>query len=493
MLMPLRRAAPASISRRLGRINMIASGTALLVAGAALSVYDFVTSRDALLENQSVEARIVGSNTITALTFDDPGAAERTLGALRAEPRVEGAALYRPDGRLFASYVRAPARGAAVAPLALPAEAAGQGEWSRFDALRTLHVVRPVLLDGTPIGLVYIRSDLKEITDRLLGYGVILGTVLLVALVASQLASRVSRRAIAEPLTELAGLARKFSGDHDYSVRARETGSGELFTLTAAFNDMLDQIQERDRSLQESRDQLEQRVRERTAALDASNQELEAFCYSVSHDLRSPLRAIDGFSQALLEDMEGRLDADAVGHLSRIRAATQRMASLIDDLLSLSRITRTDLAVKRVDLSAMARAVCEELAAAQPGRTVTATIEDGLTAVADPGLMRQVLENLLGNAWKFTSKQAEPRIEFASAAGEDGRVYVVRDNGAGFDPKYADRLFGVFQRLHAMTDFPGTGVGLAIVERIVKRHGGRVWAEAEVNRGAAFFFTLGRA
>jgi signal transduction histidine kinase len=377
-----------------------------------------------------------------------------------------------------------------VAPLTLPSEAAREAEWSRFDGLHTMHVVRPVILDGAPIGLVYIRSSLKEVTDRLFGYGFIVASVLFVALVASQLVSRVLRRAIAVPLTELAALARKFSADRDYSVRAQEVGSGELQTLTLAFNDMLDQIQARDRSLQESRDQLEERVRERTAALDASNQELEAFCYSVSHDLRSPLRSIDGFSQALLEDMEGRLDANAAGHLARIRAATQRMASLIDDLLSLSRITRTDLAVRRVDLTAMARAVCDELAAAQPGRSVTVVVEDGLEAQADPRLMRQVLENLIGNAWKFTSKQAGARVEIGARAGEPGPVYFVRDNGAGFDPAYAERLFGVFQRLHAMTDFPGTGVGLAIVERIVKRHGGRVWAEAAVGTGATFYFTL---
>ncbi|HET9270295.1 MAG TPA: ATP-binding protein, partial [Vicinamibacterales bacterium] len=268
------------------------------------------------------------------------------------------------------------------------------------------------------------------------------------------------------------------------------TGSGELSMLTSAFNEMLEQLQARERSLQEIRDQLEQRVRERTAALDASNQELEAFCYSVSHDLRSPLRAIDGFSQALLEDMEGTMDANAAGHLARIRAATQRMAALIDDLLSLSRITRTDLVVKPVDLSAMARAVCDELAAAQPDRTVLVVVEDGLHAMGDARLLRQVLENLLGNAWKFTAKQAAPSVEFRGRTGADGPVFLVKDNGAGFDPVYADRLFGVFQRLHATTDFPGTGVGLAIVDRIVKRHGGRIWAESAVGKGATFYFTL---
>jgi signal transduction histidine kinase len=486
MLMPLRPVSTLSIARRLARLNMITSGMALLLAGVALSVYDFVSFRTTLLENRSVEARIVGSNTITALTFDDPSAAERTLGALRAEASVEGAALYRPDGGLFASYLR----DASVAPLVLPAEAAREREWSEFDGLRTMHTVRPVMLDGAPIGLVYIRSDMKEVRDRLLGYGVILVTVLFVALVAAQLVSRVSRRAIAVPLTELAALARKFSAQKDYSVRAHVADSGELRILTEAFNEMLEEIEERDRSLQESRDQLEQRVKERTAALDASNQELEAFCYSVSHDLRSPLRSIDGFSQALLEDMEGRLDAESVGHLARIRAASQRMAALIDDLLSLSRITRTDLTTKHIDLTRMARAICEELAVSQPERVVEVVVADGLEAQGDPRLIRQVFDNLIGNAWKFTSRQALARIEVGRQAGENGPIFFVRDNGAGFDPQYADRLFGVFERLHAMTDFPGTGVGLAIVERIVKRHGGRVWADAAVGQGATFYFTL---
>jgi signal transduction histidine kinase len=475
-----------SIAQRLGRINMVASGIALLVAGVALGVYDFITFRQSILEKQSLEAQIVGANTVTALTFDDVAAAERTLGALRAEPRVEGAAVYRPDGQLFAAYLRSDVTGTLV----LPRDSRRDAEWSRFDRLETLHLVRPVVLDRKPIGFVYIRSDLNDAVDRLVGYGLIVAAVLLVALAASQLVSRMSRRAIAEPITELAALATKFSAEHDYSVRAHPTGSGELLLLIGAFNEMLGQIQARDRSLQESRDLLEQRVRERTAALDASNQELEAFCYSVSHDLRSPLRAIDGFSQALLEDLEGKLDENATEHLMRIRAATQRMGMLIDDLLSLSRITRNDFVRKRVDLSALARGVCEDLCAAQPDRRVSCHIQDGLEAVADPRLIRQVLENLLGNAWKFTSKQADARIEFGRVPTAGGTAFVVRDNGAGFDPAYAGRLFGVFQRLHSMTEFPGTGVGLAIVERIIKRHGGRVWAEAAVGSGASFFFTL---
>jgi light-regulated signal transduction histidine kinase (bacteriophytochrome) len=289
---------------------------------------------------------------------------------------------------------------------------------------------------------------------------------------------------------ELAALATRLSADRDYSMRATTTGQGELAVLISAFNEMLTQIQDRDRSLQDSHDLLEQRVQQRTEALDASNRELEAFCYSVSHDLRAPLRSIDGFSQALLEDLEGTLDEGSARHLERIRAAAQRMGTLIDDLLNLSRITRTGLTPHAVDLSALARAVVDDHAEAQSGRAVDIVIADGLQATGDPRLLRQVLENLIGNAWKFTSKQPEARVEFGALNKEGETIYFVKDNGAGFDPAYAERLFGVFQRLHSVAEFPGTGVGLAIVDRVVRRHGGRVWAEAMVGRGATFYFTL---
>ena len=225
------------------------------------------------------------------------------------------------------------------------------------------------------------------------------------------------------------------------------------------------------------------------AQLEGANKELEAFSYSVSHDLRAPLRSIDGFSQALLEDYAERLDGDGRGHLQRVCAATQRMGQLIDDMLNLSRVTRVEMRRERVDLSTMARAVAADLRQAQPDRSVELAVADGLAVEADARLMRVVLENLLGNAWKFTSKRADARVELGSSGSNGSTVFFVRDNGAGFDMAYAGKLFGAFQRLHGMTEFAGTGVGLATVQRIVRRHGGRVWAEGEVGRGATVYFT----
>ncbi|MBE8967617.1 hypothetical protein IQ277_15555 [Nostocales cyanobacterium LEGE 12452] len=236
--------------------------------------------------------------------------------------------------------------------------------------------------------------------------------------------------------------------------------------------------------------QLEQRVAERTAQLEATNKEMEAFSYSVSHDLRAPLRSIDGFSQALLEDYAEKLDALGQNYLQRVRAATQRMAQLIDDLLNLSRLTRSEMRYEKVDLSALVEAIATDLHKTQPERQVEFIITPGLVANGDTHLLRIVLENLLGNAWKFTGKHQKARIEFGLLQQNDTSMYFVRDDGTGFDMAYIDKLFGAFQRLHAMTEFEGTGIGLATVQRIIHRHGGRVWAESAVEQGATFYFTL---
>ncbi len=235
---------------------------------------------------------------------------------------------------------------------------------------------------------------------------------------------------------------------------------------------------------------LEDQVRERTAELVAANSELEAFAYSVSHDLRAPLRSIDGFSQALLEDCEDKLDMQGKDYLIRIRAATKRMADLIEDLLQLSRLTRTEMNIEKINLTRIARSVIDELQKSHPQRHVEIKIGDGLEDTADSRLMRITLENLLGNAWKFTEKQVKAVIEFGCTEEGGKKVYFIRDNGVGFDMAYVDKLFAPFQRLHNEEEFPGTGIGLALVRRIIHRHGGKVWTEGQTDKGATFYFSL---
>jgi PAS domain S-box-containing protein len=238
------------------------------------------------------------------------------------------------------------------------------------------------------------------------------------------------------------------------------------------------------------RKQAEVALQKAKLELEATNKELEAFSYSVSHDLRAPLRSIDGFSQALLEDYADQLPVDGQNHLKRVRAATQRMAELIDDLLNLSKITRASMKLVSVDLSQFAQRSATELQRTEPGRRVNFKITPNLKARGDSSLLQAVLENLLNNAWKYSSKQEQAEIELGSKHENDETIFFIRDNGAGFDMAYANKLFGAFQRLHAATEFPGTGIGLATVQRIIHRHGGRIWAEGAVDQGATFFFTL---
>ena len=235
---------------------------------------------------------------------------------------------------------------------------------------------------------------------------------------------------------------------------------------------------------------LEEQLQHRNIELAAVNDELEAFSYSVSHDLRAPLRSIDGFSQALLEDYADKLDEQGKDYLGRARAASQRMGILIDDLLNLSRVTRTEIRRESVDLSALAQLVGSELQQQDPDRQVTFEVAEGAVAVGDPHLLRTVLDNLIGNAWKFTGKHPQARLEFGITEDNGQRAYFVRDDGAGFDMAHANKLFRAFQRLHEVTEFEGTGIGLATVQRIINRHGGRVWAESAIGEGATFYFTL---
>lgn len=264
---------------------------------------------------------------------------------------------------------------------------------------------------------------------------------------------------------------------------------GQLIGAVVTFVDITARKQA-EAEVRRYRDELEQRVEARTVELRAANRELEAFSYSISHDLRAPLRAIDGFSRIVLEDHAAQLDAEARDHLVRVRSAVQRMGTLIDDLIELSRVGRMEMQRMDVDLSDIAREVLDQLRASEPGRLVELAIAPGLHGRGDERLVRLLLQNLFDNAWKYTRRTAQARIEFSADPGTPGG-YIVRDNGAGFDMQYAHKLFQPFQRLHRAEDFEGAGVGLATVARIVHRHGGQVWVEAEVGKGTTFHFTLG--
>jgi signal transduction histidine kinase len=480
------RFAAKSISARITWINLLVSGAALLLAVSAFFAYDQVTFRRGLIHALSAQAQIIASNSGSAILFNDPQSAENTLSALKSSPNIESAGVFTGDRNLFARYLRE--GGSAAVEIPTFSDGLHEAYWIRRSHLI---LVEPVLFQGRSIGFVYVRSDLNEIDKRLRRYAAIAIGVLALSLLAAWFASYLFKESVVTPIVSLAQVARAVSQDKNYSVRATPSHEGdEVALLVTAFNDMLAHIQARDRQLRQAQDELERRVDDRTRELVAANKELEAFSYSVSHDLRGPVDAINGFVYVMGREYSGELDERGNELVERMRSSGRRMMQLIDDLLNLSRVTSGVMRRGLVHLDEIVQGIAAELQRGAPERKVEFVIAQVEAAEGDARLLRLVLENLVRNAWKYTSHHATARIELGSMKKEGKLIYFVRDDGVGFDPRTADRLFQPFQRLHSAGDFPGNGVGLATVQRIIRRHGGEVWAESQVEKGATFFFYL---
>jgi signal transduction histidine kinase len=488
-----------SLSGRLTRMNLLVSGAVLLIAALAFFSFDQFSFRQTLIRNLDAEAQIIGDNTVSALTFNDQQSAAATLASLQRSPDIRAAVVTTPDGTIFARYGNSGLAGVAVHRLS--------ADENYHVWISGIHVVvaRRILFQGKTVGIVSIAATLAEIFQRARQYLAIACTILVFCMVAAAAISAISRRLIAQPIVELADTALLVSRDRDYSVRAAaQTDAGEIAVLVDAFNTMLTQIQERDAALNRARNELEIRVEERTAELQAANRELEAFSYTVAHDLRGPLDAISGIAYLLGGSGDQFADPEIQTMLGQLKTSTANMGLLIDDLLNFARASTTTAKSEPVDLSAMVREIAAELMRSDPARHVEFTIDDTPKVLADPGLMRIALDNLLRNAWKYTSHHPKACIEFGakvdvapgeipawvSSATQPRPVFFIRDDGAGFDPTRMDRLFQPFQRLHGKSDFPGTGIGLATVQRILARQGGAIWAEGAVEKGATFHFTL---
>jgi signal transduction histidine kinase len=489
----------SSIGRKLGWLSALSSGAALLGASLVLLFFQLQEVKSGQLLRSEAVAELLAFNCAAAVDFNDADAATAMLHSLRTRRGVVSAGIV-VNGRIFAVYTRSGA--ARLQSSELPNLAVGY-RYTDHD----LTVVRPITSSGRHLGTLFIRVDPHDADQTRRRFAIITGLVAIPALLIAILISQLLQRVISRPILNLASLAAVVSDRKDYSVRAPAVRSAaEIEQLVSTFNQMLTEIQRQHAEIEEARTTLEQRVAERTQELAsrteqleaqgwqlaAANRELESFSYSVSHDLRAPLRAIDGFSKVLLSQYSNRtLDQQGMHFLERVRAGTQKMAQLIDDMLSLAQVTRRPLERSDVDVTAVAGEVAGELARRNPDRVVRCVIEPGLRASADSHLLGIVFENLLGNAWKFTALRDEARIDVGqvSIAGEP--AFVVRDNGAGFNDAYAGKLFGPFQRLHDDSEFEGTGIGLATVKRIITRHGGRVSAEGTEGVGASFYFTLG--
>lgn len=481
----------------------------LLLAILSILLYDTTTFRLNFVDRIKSQADILSQSCASAVVFMDAHSASETLKSLSITRDVIAACVYNKEGSVFAQFQRE------GRPYMFPSAPA---QPSHAFNKRGLDVFRSIKFKNETVGLIHIRADLRESSSRTKRSMLISLIVLLVSLLSTGLLSLPLRKVILKPVLELRNAAEAASLDNDYSVRVKKYANDELGALADAFNQMITRVQLREKerdtaeeALISHRNHLEELVADRTATLEhlvetlegakkrlkqnqqeleITNKELEAFSYSVSHDLRAPLRAIDGFSMILLEDYSQQLDTEGQTHLNRIRAATQRMGRLIDDLLDLSRMNRRPLNKTTIVLLPIIEQIMKNLQDEQPNRPIELKIESLPPCQGDAHLLGVVWTNLLTNAVKFTSKKETAIIEIGSEIKENECVYFVKDNGAGFDMTYADKLFGVFQRLHTEIDFPGTGIGLATVQRIIHRHGGRIWAEGEIDQGATFFFTL---
>lgn len=463
------------IRRKLITIILLTSVVVMLLTLAAFFTHEFLTFRRATIQQLSTVGRVIAANSTAALAFDNQDDAREILAALQTEEHITAAALYDSREKLFAKY---PAN---LADASLPARTEEPGY--RYEHL-SLVGFQPVVQRDRNLGTLYLQLDTGAIMFQWFQNSVAIGAVVMsVALLVAYFLSQKLQKQISEPILSLAETATAISDRQDFSVRATKLGRDELGLLTDAFNQMLSQIQKLNQ-------ELEDRVAKRTAELETANKELEAFSYSVSHDLRAPLRTMDGFSQAVLEDYAEQLPEEGRRQLQTIRNGAQSMGVLIDDLLTFSRLSRLPLNAQSVNMASLANEALRELDGQRDGRNIDVRIGELPACQGDPALLKQVWVNLLSNAIKYTLKREKAVVEVGSQEEQGEQVYSIRDNGTGFDMQYAHKLFGVFQRLHRADEFEGTGVGLAIVQRIVHRHGGRIWTQASVGQGAEFYFTL---
>ena len=466
------------IRRKLMTMILGTSGVVLTLTCAAFLGYEFFTFRRAAVQQLSTLGEIIAANSTGAVAFDNQRDATEILSALNAERQIVAACLYDREGNLFARYP------ATAEPARFPPQPPPDG--FRF-AGGHLVVAKPVIqVKGSErFGTLYLESNMDAMYQRLRLYSVIALLVVAASSAVAYVLSRALQRQISRPILALASTAKAVSSRRDYSVRAAKLSNDELGLLTDTFNHMLAEIEQQNA-------ELERRVLDRTAELESANDELEAFCFSAAHDLRTPLRAIAGFTDLLRDHHAKGLSPDVVRYLGLIHAGADQMSQLINDLLSFSRLGRQAISRSDVDLNRLAREVFENLEAERRGRTIDFQLRRLPGVYGDPALLRVVLMNVLSNALKYTRPRPTARIEIGCTTldTETGPVFYVRDNGVGFDMRDAGKLFGVFQRLHHAHEFEGTGVGLATVRRIIERHGGRIWAQAVPDQGATFYFTV---
>jgi signal transduction histidine kinase len=469
------------IRRKLMRGIVLICGMVLLVTCVSFFGYELYVFRKSTKEKLSTIGKIIAANSTAALAFESHEDAKEILAVLRTEPNIVSAALYDQNGKLFSWYP------AGWNVRELPEK---PGAMQFRLSHNFLEGFQPVTQDKKQLGYLYLKSDLGGMYERFRVFGVVAASVIILSFLLAWLLSKLLQKSISNPILALAETAKMISEQRDYSVRAVKLGRDELGSLTDAFNNMLTQIEQQNLKLHEFNQNLELKVKERTIQLESVNKELEAFSYSISHDLRAPLRGIIGFTAILEEDYSSKLDEEARRITAVIKNNTLKMGHLIDDLLTFSRMGRQDIVKTTVHTDQMIEEVIREMVPEAKMGKISWVLHPVPDVKGDINALRQVWINLISNAVKYSGTREHPKIEIGSVRENGQTVFFVKDNGVGFDEKYKHKLFRVFQRLHSADEFEGTGVGLAIVEKITSKHGGRVWAEGTLNQGAGFYFTL---
>ena len=467
---------------------MISALLSVFILSSVFIVQRYHSFKLQITDEFSAIAQIIADRSNAAILFEDTRALTEILASLSLHPQVSLACTYNTDNDLLAEYGKKRRAGDGANTAYICPDSAGEAR-HYFDN-NYFYISEPIRVNGETSGYVFIQASTSKLTQEVL-------TTSLSALVLSSLViflafifARYIQRFITNPLLELQQATSNVSLDIEKMPEVQKHNNDEVGALVDAFNTMINTIAEQNKIILTHTDNLEQEVNERTKELAMANRELEAFSYSVSHDLKAPLRTIEGFSLALEEDYGHQLDSTAIHYLNRVRAGSAKMTQLISNLLQLSRVTRLELKKQNINLTNMAEKISSELLGDNAERQIEFNVQANLNATGDPVLVEILMDNLISNAWKYSQKVLNARVEIGSQEQMGNTVYFIRDNGAGFDMKYASQLFKPFNRLHSAEEFDGTGIGLATVSRIIERHHGKIWVNSAPNKGTTFYFTL---
>lgn len=462
-------------------IILIITSVVLFLTCTAYFVYEYITFRKTLVDQTAILGEMCAANSTAALAFRNVADAEEVLSTLKVDPNIVWAALFDEHDSLFATY----SKGSLI-------------ERNRIGTFKEGFYFSDAGLEGfvavtnndKRLGTLYMLSATDAIYARIRLYGMIAVGVITLSLLVAYFLSRTLQRNISNPILSLAATAKAISFDKNYAIRAVPFDNDEIGALTTAFNDMLSEIEKQNRQILSFSHDLEETVKRRTQELEMAYSEMEAFSYTVSHDLNAPLRKIETFIELYLTKPGTSIDEAGQKTLEKISQNAGKMRELISDLLSFSQLGKKELDRSEVKMKEMARQIFDDFAKSEEGRNIELNLCDIPDAYVDEVTITQVWVNLISNALKYSKNNEVTRIDICSQETSAATTYYIKDNGVGFDMKDSAKLFSAFNRLHAQKDFAGTGVGLAIVHRIVTKHGGKVWAESTPNGGATFYFSI---